>query len=314
MAVRAESSHPPDVEPSLAETIAALANQPVGGSWVERTRRRWLTYAERVTTAGPFAAPAEIAWQVNRRLRTVGSGALAALIAYRIFVWLLPFALALVLGLGLYSSLADVSTKHVVHRAGLTGYFASSVAATATESHGFGRWLAFAGVLVLLLYQSYALARATRAVHSLVWGFPVASPKRPLLTAVAALVLAAGGSAAAAALRTVPDYVGTAPSVLAVSAAYASPCLGWLLVTTRLPHRTDRFGELVPGAIVVGTAFALLHAFDAFLLIPWLESRQETYGVLGVAAGILFSLYFLGWAIAGGAALNRVLVERRGAS
>jgi uncharacterized BrkB/YihY/UPF0761 family membrane protein len=84
-------------------------------------------------------------------------------------------------------------------------------------------------------------------------------------------------------------------------------------VSTRFPHRAPRFVDLVPGALVVGVGFALLHAFNVFLLVPWLESRQETYGVLGVAAGILLSLYMLGWAIAAGAALNRVLCERRGA-
>jgi uncharacterized BrkB/YihY/UPF0761 family membrane protein len=241
----------------------------------------------------------------------VGSGALAALIAYRIFVWLLPLAVALVLGLGLYSSLADVSTKDVVHRAGLTGYFATSVAGTATESHGVGRWLALTGALLFLLYQSYALVRATRAVHSLVWGLPIAALKRPVFTAMAALGLAAGATVAAAALRTVPDYLGPIPSVTAICAAYAIPFVGWLPVTAWLPHRARHWIDLVPGAIVVGAAFALLHTFNVFLLVPWLESRQETYGVLGIAAGILFSLYFLGWAIAGGAALNRVLQERR---
>ena len=45
-------------------------------------------------------------------------------------------------------------------KAGLTGYFASSIAGTASESNGFGRWLAFSGALLFLLYQSYALLRA----------------------------------------------------------------------------------------------------------------------------------------------------------
>jgi uncharacterized BrkB/YihY/UPF0761 family membrane protein len=311
MASGADASELPPDERPLAEIVGALANQPVGDSWVEQKRARALAFAERVTTRGRLAGPAEIGWQVNRRLRAVGSGALAALIAYRVFVWLLPLAVALVLGLGLYSSLADVSTKDVVHRAGLTGYFASSVAGTASESHGFGRWLGLAAALLFLLYQSYALFRAASAVHSLVWGLPVGSIRRPLVAGTLTLVLTTGAIVAAAALRTVPDYVGTGPSVAAVCAASALPFLGWLLVSTRLPNRARGWIALVPGALVVGVAFAALHAFDAFLLVPWLESRQETYGVLGIAAGILFSLYFLGWAIAGGAALNRVLQDRR---
>ena len=310
MASGADASEPLADERSLAETIGALANQPVGDSWLEQKRARALAFAERVTTRGRFAAPAEVGWQVNRRLRAVGSGALAALIAYRVFVWLLPFAVALVLGLGLYSSLADVSTNDVVHRAGLTGYFASSVAETASETHGFGRWLGLVAALLFLLYQSYALLRAGSAVHSLVWGLPLASIRRPLVAGTLTLVLTTGAIVVGAGLRKVPDYVGTGPSVVTVCAAYALPFFAWLLVSTRLPHRAPGWTGLVPGALVVGGASL---AASVVLLVPWLESRQETYGVLGVAAGILFSLYFLGWAIAGGAALNRVLQERRGA-
>jgi uncharacterized BrkB/YihY/UPF0761 family membrane protein len=313
MASGADASGLPSDERSLAEILGALANQPVGDSWVEQKRARALAFAERATTRGRLAGPAEIGWQVNRRLRAVGSGALAALIAYRVFVWLLPLAVALVLAFGLYSSLADVSTKDVVQRAGLTGYFASSVAGTASETHGFGRWLGLVLALLFLLYQSYALFRAAVAVHALVWGLPLVAARRPLVAATLTLVLTTGGIVAAAALRTVPDYVGTGPSVVALCLAYALPFVAWLLVSTRLPHRARTWVALVPGAVVVGVAFVALHAFDAFLLVPWLESRQETYGVLGVAAGVLFSLYFLGWAIAGGAALNRVLQERRAA-
>jgi len=304
------SELPPD-ERSLAETIGALANEPVGDSWVEQRRARALAVAEQLTTRGRLATPAEIGWQVNRRVRAVGSGALAALIAYRVFLWLLPLALVLVLGLGLYSDFLHTSTAKIVERAGMTGYFASSVAGTASESHGLGRWLGLVAGLLFLLYQSYALLRAVSAVHSLVWGLRVSAIKRPLLASVAVLCLTSGAIAAAALLRTLPDYLATAPSVAAVLAAYALPFVGWLLASTRLPHRARRWADLVPGAVVVGVGFAALHAFDAYLLVPWLESRQETYGVLGVAAGVMLSLYLLGWAIAGGAALNRVLWERR---
>jgi uncharacterized BrkB/YihY/UPF0761 family membrane protein len=309
-AARPEDREAPEEEPSLAETVAALANQPVGTSWVERKRAGALSFAERVTTQGPLAEPAEIGWKVNRRLYNVGSGALAALIAYRVFVWLLPLTLVAVVGLGLYSDTTDTSASSTVERFGLTGYFKSSLAQTAANG-GNGRWFALVGGLLFLLYQTYALVRATSAVHSLVWGIRLSPVRRPLTTTLAALALLTGAILAAAALRTLPDHLGTLPSIAAIVGAYSVPFAGWLLASQHLPHRTRTWAGLVPGAIVVGAAFALLHAFNVFLLVPWLESREETYGVLGVAAGILLALYALGWAIAGGAALNRVLEERR---
>jgi uncharacterized BrkB/YihY/UPF0761 family membrane protein len=305
-----DDSRATDDEPSLAETVSALANQPIGASWVERKRAAALAFAERVTTQGPFAEPAEIGWQVNRCLYNVGSGALAALIAYRVFVWLLPLTLVAVVGLGLYSDTTDTSAASTVERFGLTGYFKASLAQTAA-SGGNGRWFALVGGALFLLYQTYALVRATSAVHSLVWGIRLSPVRRPLTTTLAALALLTGAILAAAALRTLPEHLGTPASAAALAGAYCVPFGAWLLASMHLPHRTRSWTGLLPGAIVVGTAFGLLHAFNVFLLVPWLESREETYGVLGVAAGILLALYALGWAIAGGAALNRVLEERR---
>jgi hypothetical protein len=48
---------------------------------------------------------------------------------------------------------------------------------------------------------------------------------------------------------------------------------------------------LLPGAIVVGVALAAIHAFVGLALVDYLESKQETYGVLGLAAGLLLTLY-----------------------
>jgi uncharacterized BrkB/YihY/UPF0761 family membrane protein len=296
---------------TLAELVAALANQPLGTSWVERKRARALALAERVTSHGPLAVPAEIGWQVNRCLYRVGSGALAALIAYRVFVWLLPLAVVAVAALGLYADETDTSASGIVERFGLAGYFATSVAQTATTTGGSGRWLALVLGALFLVYQTYTLLRATSAVHSLAWGVRVVPVRRPASATLSALALLAGALVAASMLRTLPDRLGTVGGTLAVLGAYAVPTVAWLLASSRLPHRASRWTGLVPGAVVVGIAFALLHAFNVFLLVPWLESKEETYGVLGVAAGILVTLYLLGWAIASGAALNRVLEDRR---
>jgi uncharacterized BrkB/YihY/UPF0761 family membrane protein len=296
---------------TLADLLAALANQPLGTSWVERKRARALAIAERMTSQGPLAAPAEIGWQVNRCLRRVGSGALAALLAYRVFIWLLPLAFVAVAALGIYAEETDTSADEIVEQFGLAGYFASSVAQTATSTSGAGRLVALLVGLLFLLYQTYALLRATSAVHSLAWGIRVVPVRRPVTATLSALALLLGALLAASMLRTLPDRLGTVTGTLAVLVAYSAPSVAWLLASSHLPHRASRRTGLVPGAVLVGLAFALLHAFNAFLLVPWLESRQETYGVLGVAAGILFTLYLLGWSIASGAALNRVLEDRR---
>jgi len=60
--------------------------------------------------------------------------------------------------------------------------------------------------------------------------------------------------------------------------------LSWFL----LPHGTVEWSELVPGALVVGIGVAGISLFNTLVLFPWLVEREETYGVLGIAAGLLF--------------------------
>jgi hypothetical protein len=50
--------------------------------------------------------------------------------------------------------------------------------------------------------------------------------------------------------------------------------------------------ELVPGALLVGAALIFIGLFNSLVLFPWLSQKQATYGVLGVAAGLLFSFSF----------------------
>ena len=47
------------------------------------------------------------------------------------------------------------------------------------------------------------------------------------------------------------------------------------------------------------------------MLFPWITRKEETYGVLGVAAGLLFSFFLMGRAVELAASLNAVLSERR---
>jgi uncharacterized BrkB/YihY/UPF0761 family membrane protein len=72
--------------------------------------------------------------------------------------------------------------------------------------------------------------------------------------------------------------------------------------------------DLVPGALVVGTAMTLTSLFNALLLFPWLSRQEETYGALGIAAGLLFTFFLIGRAIEFAAALNAVLTEQRHAN
>lgn len=306
MAIERETS-------SLAAQLAELSSRPVANTRLDRARSRALAFAHRATTWGPLEPVAEIGWRTFRRDASIGGSVLGAALAYRIFIWLLPLALVVVLGLALLAGQTDGNISQVVRDAGLTGFIAGSVADATEGASGWAIVTALVVALVVLLYQTSSLLRAIRAITALAWGLPVTrvpSPARNGLLFLAWLVafLVVAGSAA-------PVRRGLAfpLDVLADLALYAAglPLLWLLLSWFLLPHAAEHWRELVPGAIAVGLGVGAIGLFNTLILFPWLSEREETYGVLGVAAGLLFGFFLVGRTMELAAALNATLVEDR---
>jgi uncharacterized BrkB/YihY/UPF0761 family membrane protein len=298
---------------SLAAQLAQLSSRPVEDTRLGRLRARGIALAHRATTWGPFEPVAEVGWRTLRRDASIGGSVLGAALAYRIFIWLLPFALVIVLALALLAGYTHGDIAELVSDAGLTGFIASSVAEAAEGTRGWAIVSALVVTLVVLLYQTSALLRAIRAVTALAWGLPVVrilNPARSGLLFLSWLVafLAVAGSAAPT-RRALPF-----PLDLVVNLAlYAAglPLLWLLLSWFLLPHRADRWVDVVPGALAVGLGVGAISLFNTLILFPWLTEREETYGVLGVAAGLLFGFFLIGRTMELAAALNATLAEDR---
>ena len=69
----------------------------------------------------------------------VGGGIIAGALAYRLFIWLLPFALVLVAGLGFAADAADSSPESAADELGLGGLVSSSIEGAAQSP---SRWYA----------------------------------------------------------------------------------------------------------------------------------------------------------------------------
>ncbi len=54
-----------------------------------------------------------------------------------------------------------------------------------------------------------------------------------------------------------------------------------------------------------------VNAFNVYVTSRLVEDRADTYGALGVATALLFSLYLVGRLIVGSAVLNATLAARR---
>lgn len=296
---------------TLAAQLAELQNRPVGDGGLDRARQRALAWVERVTEQGPLQPVAEVGWLTFRRDSSVGGSVLAAALAYRVFVWALPLALVLVLVLGRVRS-SPSSAEELLRDTGIGGYFAESIGSATANVEGWARLLGICVGLAVLLYETFALLRAARAVTSLAWRLPLTRPAQPARDTTIFLGLIVGFflcSSSAAAIRAALDFP---RDLIGVLGAYALLPAFFLAVSWwLLPNRAERWTDVLPGSLAVGAAVAALGLFNSLVLFPWLAHKQQTYGVLGIAAGLLFSFFLIGRTIVIAASLDAVLVERR---
>ena len=203
-------------------------------------------------------------------------------------------------GLGLYAGAADQSPSQVSREVGLHGLVASQVSDTAS---GRARWIVFLVMIPAVLYALAKLYRAVAIVHALAWR---RSGRGAGLTAAgigllgAALVFDLGAAAVVGWIRRQDQFGG-----LAALAVYLVLVGGtWLLVSRRLPGGEAGWLALLPGALVVGTGFLFVNVFNVYVTTRLVENRANTYGVLGVATALLFSLVLVGRVVVIAAELN----------
>jgi uncharacterized BrkB/YihY/UPF0761 family membrane protein len=240
----------------------------------------------------------------------VGGSVLAGALAYRIFIWLLPLALIVVLALGVVSG-STARAAELLQDAGLTGFLVTSVSDAAEETSG---WALAAGLVVAvgaLLYQTYALLRSIRAVTALAWRLPVRPPRSPPRDTLLFLAWMLGFVTVSTSLTALRANLAQPFELVAIAGSYVVLPAFWIALSWwLLPHGAVHWTALVPGALVVATAMTLLSLFNSLILFPWLGRQEETYGVLGVAAGLLFSFFLIGRSIELAAATNATRVER----
>src|SRR6185503_11222256 len=138
---------PPSSEQPIEESREPLSR-------VARTRARAAAVQARATALSE-RAQAERAnhrsldtmFELVDRDTEVAGGIIAGALAYRFFIWALPFALVLVAGLGIASDAASRSPTDAAKSFGLAGLVSNSVASAA---EGQARWYALlVGVPVL---------------------------------------------------------------------------------------------------------------------------------------------------------------------
>ena len=258
---------------------------------------------------GEMLPGAPLAREVLQSERELGGGLIAGGVAFRIFLWLVPFGLVVAAVLSFWSAQDTEGLESAARRFGI----GAAAAQAASEALQTGDRNAFAFLLFGLVFTAWFSLGAVRALalaYALAWRLEPPRIRRPF-RAIAAfnglLLLAILSVAGEAWLQ---EQLGTTALVgialtLVIATAIALAAM-WLL-----PHRATRPRELLPGAALLAVGHQLLQIAVLFYFVPRLGRSEETYGAFGAAATMLVWLYVLSRLGTGGAFLNATLWERR---
>ena len=274
----------------------------------EEIRARAKRYSERAEAMRGQHVSVDAVYVIADRDSELGGGLMAGALAYRIFIWLLPFALVIVAGIGIAAS-ASESPESASSSLGLHGVVASSVAQAA---HGSSRWYALLIGVPVLLWATRNLLKTLVVVHRLVWSEPRRTVRKPSVSATLwFLLLLVAFFALNQLARSVGSWTGSV--TLRILVGFVAIGGWWLVISMRLPHRGVPWLELVPGAILMAVGLELLSSIGVFLIAPRIESSQRAYGALGLAATLLFGLYLVSRLVVASAVVNATVSEKRSA-
>jgi uncharacterized BrkB/YihY/UPF0761 family membrane protein len=283
-----------EAQPSVAGRLAR---------WTERAR----ILRGRVEDARERHPSIDLCFKLVERDSTVGGGLLAGALAYRLFVVLLPAAVLLVSGIGVYAGAVDRTPAAVAKEAGLTGLVAAQVAEAASSN---ARWLIFLAMVPTLLYAIAKLYRSIVLVFAIVWegsGRGVRISRKGLGLFIAAMAFHFAAVELVGWVRRNDQYVGLGTLLVYVGLVGGA----WLVVSTQLPHGDAGWRALVPGAALFGIGLLCVNVFNVYVTTRLVEGRADTYGALGVATALLFSLVLVGRLMVASAVLNASLYERQ---
>lgn len=270
----------------------------------ERERRR----AERRLEQHEGRPVVQVALQIWARDRESAGTLIGSALAFRMFLFFVPFLLFLVGVVGLLSGFVDATD--VNESAGVGGELANQIR-QAFEQRSSTIWLALGSGLVGMATTGRSLTKVLVAASSLAWRLPVrtkASVK--VIGAVVGMVIGLGFCLAAISrIRQEFGLPVAGVSFLAVAAVYL---VVWIVIFRMLPSSTPDPGSQIPGAALVALALAGLQMVSQLYLPGQFERSSQLYGAIGVTVVTLGWFFFLGRAVVLGMAVNAVLFERFG--
>lgn len=274
---------------------------------VERARlesQRAREYAEDARGRSPLV---DLGFHVAERDRQRLGGLLSGALAYRFFLWLLPFTLLLVGALGAITAAVGSAPDDLSDELGLQGVLTDLIRDGAQQR---GWWIALGIGLFGTAYAGLGATRALRISHAAAWGMRPGRWTNPLKASLWLFATVLGllaASALATWLRERSGLLGSIATIVGMGAVYF---LVWMRISSVLPHREVHARTLVPGAALVAVGMQGLSLFTVFYLSDRAERAASLYGAIGAALAFLLWLFIISRLVVAGAMLNAELAQR----
>jgi uncharacterized BrkB/YihY/UPF0761 family membrane protein len=307
-----------DLAPVDADAVAAAVGSPDRDSGRIRRfvdhRRRWLT-SEQVRLQEDLQARRQRSGMVDTGFlvqeldANVGGGILAGALAFRLFLFMVPFVYVVFTVLGGLARAMGKDPAQVSGSIGITGILANAVVKI-DEQSAWTQAALVLGAIVTLFITSGALMKALYVVHWLIWRVPRIMPTglAPRLGLIGFALVASALSVAVNELRTSAGIAGSLLSVLIITALSFAL---WWWVSWKLPHASGPARALIPGALLMAVGADVLDLLTAYWIGNLVARKTNTYGAVGIAIAVLLWVYILGRIMVGSAGLNAALWYRR---
>jgi uncharacterized BrkB/YihY/UPF0761 family membrane protein len=277
-------------------------------------RRQWLT-AEQTRLQDDLQARRQRSGMVDAGFLVqeldaqVGGGILAGALAFRIFLFMVPFVYVVFTALGLVSRALGQGAGQLARNVGITGTLASTVVKVEDQS----TWtyvVLILGAIVTLYITAGALLKALYVVHWLVWRVHRVMPAG-LVPKLVVIGLALAASALGVAINDLRKSSGLAGALVAILIITALSFAGWWWVSWKLPHAPAPARALIPGALLMALGADVLQLLTTYWIGHLVARKTNTYGAVGIALAVLLWVYILGRIMVGSAGLNAALWYRR---
>jgi uncharacterized BrkB/YihY/UPF0761 family membrane protein len=302
----------PPAQPSLPEQPADAATGLTGRARGARERAAgWVgSGSRRLQDARATSRVVDSALSAFESETETGGGVLAAALAFRCFLFLVPYTLVLVELAGfVFGGFSSETPVEIAHSAGVTGLIAKSLS-DATTASVLTRFVTLVSAFAITLWTTRSLLRVLVIVHEFMWRLPVAAPH----ISVRRIGAVVGGFTAFSLIVGVLHryQVGSVIGfLLYLLFAFAVPFGIWMGLSMTMPRPAEvSWSSLVPGAIVVAFGACALQLATVYWLTWEIERKSSAYGSLGVALAMLAWAYLLGRLLTASIALNSTLWHR----